>query len=396
MAKKKIEHARTGAFDRGATPYFHGRTAILKDFESILSNVRASRKGTIHLIIGDPGAGKSALLDQCKKRAKLRGWKVVQITPATLWDPRKMMNALGYKNIPIPNTIALSVPDVLKLEASSSKPRKRFIPKILSKRKRRPLLLLMDEAQKLSSASEYTVEQREDVKELLDVIHNAHLRKPVVLLAAGLRTTLAALQVLDISRFGEKNIVRLGRLSENPERAVIRDWIMVEAAVKEYPAEWIDAIVKETLGWPRHVHSYARTASDYLIENGGMMTPEGLKEVMEEGRKGRIQYYTQRVEQMDGDDVLCLAEAINGVRAGAPFTKKMIISEFKKDHGADKAEGIFSKFIEKGVIVKDEQAYSIPIPSMHDWMKSELKRHKERLRLAKEDATENLKTQNKS
>ena len=111
-------------------------------------------------------------------------------------------------------------------------------------------------------------------------------------------------------------------MSENPERAVIRDWIMVEAGVKEFPAEWIDAIVKETLSWPRHVHSYARNASDYLIENGGVMTPEGLKEVMDVGRKWRIQYYTQRVEQMDGDDVLCLAQAINGVQAGAPFTKK--------------------------------------------------------------------------
>ncbi|MCY4000796.1 MAG: ATP-binding protein [Bacteroidetes bacterium] len=307
MAKKKSKYTRAGAFDRGATPYFHGRTAILKEFDNILFNVRASRKGTIHLIVGDSGAGKSALLDQCKKRAKLRGWKVVQITPATLWDPRKMMNALGYKNRPMPDTIALSVPDLLKLGASSSKPKKRLIPNILSKRKRKPLLLLMDEAQKLSSAIEYPVEQRDEVKEFLDVIHNAHLRKPIVLLAAGLRTSLAALQVLDISRFGEKNIVRLGQLSENPERAVIRDWIMVEAGVKEFPAEWIDAIVKETLGWPRHVHSYARNTSDYLIENGGVMTPEGLNEVMDVGRKGRIQYYTQRVEQMDGDDVLCLA-----------------------------------------------------------------------------------------
>ncbi|MCY4000797.1 MAG: hypothetical protein OXF84_08340 [Bacteroidetes bacterium] len=68
-----------------------------------------------------------------------------------------------------------------------------------------------------------------------------------------------------------------------------------------------------------------------------------------------------------------------------PSLKKMIISEFKKEHDAEKAEDIFNKFMEKGVIVKDDQAYSIPIPSMHDWLKSELKRHKERLRLAKED-----------
>ncbi len=284
---------------------------------------------------------------------------------------------------------ALSVPDLLKLETSSFKLKKLFIPKILSKRRRKPLLLLMDEAQRLSSVSEYTVEQRENVKETLDVIHNAHLLKPVVLLAAGLRTTLPALQALDISRFGENNIVNLGRLSEESERAVIRDWIVKDAEAKGDPTEWIDTIVKETHGWPRHVHSYARTASDYLIENGGLMTPPGLNVIMDEGRKGRIQYYIQRVEEMNGDDVLCLSEAICGVGSGEPFTKKMIISAFANEYSTERAESIFNKFLDKGVIAKDGQAYSIPIPSMHDWLKAELQLHKDRFLLANDSTKKN-------
>ena len=57
------------------------------------------------------------------------------------------------------------------------------------------------------------------------------------------------------------------------------------------PAPWIDAIAQQTHGWPRHVHSYARHAAEHLKEKGGLMTPQGLKIVMELGEEGRKQYY---------------------------------------------------------------------------------------------------------
>jgi len=74
MAKKGNIEFRSGAIDRGATPYFHGRLDILTDFRKILSYVQASRKGTIYLIYGAPGSGKSALLDECKKIAIDEDW----------------------------------------------------------------------------------------------------------------------------------------------------------------------------------------------------------------------------------------------------------------------------------------------------------------------------------
>ncbi|MCY3999927.1 MAG: hypothetical protein OXF84_03840 [Bacteroidetes bacterium] len=44
-------------------------------------------------------------------------------------------------------------------------------------------------------------------------------------------------------------------------------------------------MVKETHGWAKHVHSYAKDASDYLKENAGIITPDGLAKVMELGRQ---------------------------------------------------------------------------------------------------------------
>ena len=389
MPKKKRVHPRPAAYDRGATPYFHGRTQILRDFEKILSDAQVSRKGTIHLIQGAPGAGKSALLDQCERKAKSQGWKVVQITADVLWNPWKMMRALGYMQIPTPDKIALSVSDLIQLEVSSSKTKKPLIRNLLGRRKRKPLLLMIDEAQKIYSPGKHKDKQYEDISGLLEIIHNGYLDKPIVLLAAGLRTTLSAFKALDISRFGGKNTVELGRLSDESARAIMHDWIMIEANVNDDPTEWIDAMVKETHGWARHVHSYAKYASDHLKENGGVMTPDGLTKVMEVGRQGRIQYYKQRLSEFDGDDVMYLSRAIAGIRSGKPFTKKIITSELKRNYNEQKAESLFRKFMEEGVIAKDDQAYSIPIPSMHEWLKSELRSTQERLRLSKEVPDEN-------
>lgn len=168
-------------------------------------------------------------------------------------------------------------------------------------------------------------------------------------------------------------------LSDDSARAVIRDWIVKDGRAKDDPSEWIDAIVKETHGWPRHVHSYAKRAGEYLKKNHGVMSPEGLREVMEKGRKGRIKYYNQRVEEIEGANVIHLAQALFDLPAGKRFEKKIVIAELKKEYSTQKAEKAFSDFIEKGVIGKDGQGYSIPISSMHDWLKSELIDHQKKV-----------------
>ncbi len=158
----------------------------------------------------------------------------------------------------------------------------------------------MDEAQKPASAKNQPADRLEDAKELLESIHNGELSRPVMLLVAGLGPTLEAFETLGISRFAEGCVVELGALSKEAERAVIQDWLVKEGGAKGAPDEWIHAIVQETHGWPRHVHSYANHAAEYLKEKGGLMTPQGLKIVMELGEEGRKQYYKQRVSNFMG------------------------------------------------------------------------------------------------
>ena len=62
-------------FDRGPAEYFHGRKEIIDTFASALEAFRKKNEGTIFLIQGAPGAGKTALLDVLSKHAKKRGGK---------------------------------------------------------------------------------------------------------------------------------------------------------------------------------------------------------------------------------------------------------------------------------------------------------------------------------
>ncbi len=60
----------TAASDRGPAKYFHGRKQVLSDFNELMERAVQAKSGTTFLIQGAPGAGKSALLEECKNRAR--------------------------------------------------------------------------------------------------------------------------------------------------------------------------------------------------------------------------------------------------------------------------------------------------------------------------------------
>jgi len=366
--------------DRGPTPYFHGRRDVLHDFGQQLSGAEDSRDGTIFLIQGAPGSGKTALLYECSKLARKHHWQVAEIHPDALWSTASLMRSLGRGGeYQISERIGTVDAVVVKGEYTSV-PVPRTTISILQEMWL-PLLLVLDEAQTLGASSRPSPEQSIHATNTLKEIHNGGLGRPVMLLAAGLGTTLSAFASLGISRFSDRCLIELGALRKESERAVINDWLTKKGGTKEDPTAWIDAIVQETNQWPRHVHSYARYAGEYLENNNGVMTPQGLKAVLELGQKGRKQYYKQRVTGIDGDEFICLSEAIAEIGSGKPFQKKLITESIEKHYNnPDKAHKLFNIFLSKGLIAEDGRLYCVPIPSMHDWMKSELERIRERLR----------------
>lgn len=369
----------TAARDRGPSQYFHGRKRILRNFGELLKSATQAGNGTTFLIQGAPGVGKTALIYECEKRALESGWGVASIPPHALWDPGALLHGLGGgRRLRIAGGSGkLGFDAVVKVEAEldfAVNQQNHTVLEILEGGKK-PLLLMLDEAQVLGMI-DIPSSDRWVATSVLNCIHNGDLDRPVILLAAGLGTTLKSFETLGISRFAVNCFVELRALDKGSERAVIQDWIEKEGGAKGDSAVWIDAIAKETHGWPQHIQSYANLAADQLKANGRIMTPEGLHVVLEAGRESRKVYYKQRVVDFYGDEIQCLVNSIPDNTSGLPFSRIDIMSSLTKTYGDREAKNLFDRFIRKGILEKSGVGLVVAIPSMHAWMKDEYSREK--------------------
>ena len=233
-----------------------------------------------------------------------------------------------------------------------------------------PLLLILDEAQVLGVKDEFPAGQSHTVRSVLKAIHNGDLDRPVILLAAGVGTTADAFGKLEISRFARDCFVELGALGKDAERAVLYDWLKKDGDAQGDLTAWIDAIVRETHGWPQHILTYVAPALNQLYVDKGVMTAEGLNAVLEAGRMGRVTYYKQRAEKFSTQQRRSFAKLFANIPRGGSLEEEDIMMSLTQDHGAEKALKIFHRAQHKGILHRHDGEYAIPIPSMHDWLVS--------------------------
>ncbi|MCY4159587.1 MAG: hypothetical protein OXE92_10340 [Bacteroidetes bacterium] len=173
---------------------------------------------------------------------------------------------------------------------------------------------------------------------------------------------------MGISRFAENYFVELRALSRESERSVIQDWIKKDDKAKGDPAEWVDAIAKETQVWARHIQSYAKRAAIHLKERNGTMTAEGLKITLKEGRSRRLAFCKEQAHGFLEEERQSIAKAFSDVSLEESMTRSAIVSCLSTDFGTDKTHSLFNEALEKGLLDGHEGRFSIPIPSMHTWL----------------------------
>jgi len=361
-------------FECGPSPYFHGREKILQTFTGFLNYYKKEKGGTIFLIEGGSGAGKTALLYQCEKIVQKK-WATVAIPLTALWDA----NQLAYS---IKNRTSLQISEdsgqvgmggIVNANAKSDVAVKRssLLPVLKTlQRGRKPLLLILDEAHILGKKDIVPPDQKGIVASILNMIHNGKLGRAVMLLVAGLGTTQSAIRSFGIERFVRKCIIQLGSLDKATERSVIHDWLTKHAKAEGDPTAWIDAITEQTYGWPRHIISYVDPAIKYIESNNGQMTEEGLEFVLERGAELRQEFYDSRAHDIDEDKRRALARSISDLPLGENICETAIMSGLM-DSGLshDEADALFHQALEQGIIVfRNDGRYGIPIPSMQTWL----------------------------
>ena len=360
----------TAAFDRGPAKYFHGRKQILRNFSELVARATQAESGTTFLIQGAPGAGKTALLAKCEELARDTGWKIADIDPLALWNPDELQQSLeSKKKFKVEGGSAgVTIPGIGHAEISAG-----VLPqtvKTLLQKGEDPLLLTLDEAQVLGMEDEFPADQIKTVRHVLNSIHNGKLDRPVILIAAGLGTTVESFRSFGISRFAEGCLVELGALDREAERAVLRDWLKEDGEAKENPTAWIETIIQETHGWPQHILTYVKPALDQLHADKGVLTAEGLNAVLKAGRTGRAAYYKQRAHGFPEEERQSLARPFSDIPIGESVQLSKIMSSLTQDYSQDKAETLFRRAVERGIIDERSGRYVIPVPSMHDWLVS--------------------------
>jgi len=238
---------------------------------------------------------------------------------------------------------------------------------------RKPLLLVLDEVQTLEDDLE--LHERKSLMQILEIIHNGGLAKPVVLACGGLGISSQVFARMGISRFKTDCLVNLGRLSEVNERAVIRDWLVKAGGAQEADIQpWITAIAQETHGWPQHIAFYAQTAAKNLQARNGQVTPEDLEAILQCGRTGKNNYYWDRSSFLKEKEGKALAYAVQDTLRSGSIGEERLIERlmYRGSMSEEQASSLFQELLHKGVLSRvrggDFGAYEIPILSMKDYL----------------------------
>lgn len=164
--------------------------------------------------------------------------------------------------------------------------------------------------------------------------------------------------------------MELGALGKAAERAVLRDWLTKDGGAEGEPTAWIDAIAKETHGWPQHILVYVDPAWKQLNEHRGVMAAEELNYVLEAGRRRRSEYYEGRARGIMYENRQSFARMFANVPAGESVTGMAILGPLTQEYGFDEAHKLFRRALRNGVLHTQAGGFAVPVPSMQKWLVS--------------------------
>ncbi len=131
----------------------------------------------------------------------------------------------------------------------------------------------------------------------------------------------------------------------------------------------MDEIAQKTHGWPQHITAYGDAAAKQIQNDHGEMTIEGLDIVNQVGEERREAYYKQRTKGISEKERCILAKLIQNIVPEKGIDKEDIESILLQEYDdPDKANSLFKRAVERGILHSQDEVYNIPILSMHSWL----------------------------
>ena len=308
--------------DRKSPLYFVGRNEEIDQIAAVRERVRAGRgQGCTQVITGAPGAGKTALLSELKRRwaKELPQVALVEAAAEQFRDPERIVGAVfeamhpqaaraasaahtetqhtgGGAGVPGVASVSMQRENARAYPAANLKYLEDIVRHWPDGDPMPLTLLFVDEAQNLTADAERPV-SGDPLSSLLTALHAGNHGLPILPVFAGLGDTVDRLEALGVSRLGQASRFVLGRLSHSEcvdAAAKTLARFRVQGPAGQYK-KWIAAIADSSDGWPHHLQNNLRGACKALVAAGGDLASADLALAQAEGQKAREDYYAQRL-----------------------------------------------------------------------------------------------------
>ena len=387
--------------DRAASPVFVGRDEVFRDLDSGIRLAQIGQsEGTALVVYGAPGAGKTALMHEAKKR-----WEQEQrpgqaplavkvdasavnsphravlamlraVYPDSDFFPQQTETTTGGGKVGMPGVAQGSFQTAMEaaapstIEAAMQDPLGFFEHACRPSDWTRPVCLMIDEAQTVCGYPE-----RRGPNEFLLHLHGSDY--PVLMLFGGLGNTLDALEQVGLSRTSVVGVHSLPLLTiDQAASAVCRFLDLYRIpATSDDRAGFAESIATVCSGWPQHLHCYLAEAGTIALRNG-RLNADDWPEIEEGGSTLREQFYRHRLSGF-GAMRAKVAAIVASIPEGGLDPEVVSTTAYDSVGRADAATWGDGKFlaamIAKGILHDDSNTGQVicPIPSFRDFLARE-------------------------
>jgi uncharacterized glyoxalase superfamily protein PhnB len=228
----------------------------------------------------------------------------------------------------------------------------------------RGIIFAYDEAQNLSDKSD---RNEFPLSLMLDVFQSLQKRDmPLMLILAGLPTLFPKL--VKARTFAERmfRVVFLDRLKEADTRTAILNPIEQANSVVRFSEEWIDAIVRESGGYPYFIQFLSREAFDAAVQHRGA-TMRAAASLIDITRKLDTDFFAGRWARVTDRQRELLSVVAQLPNSDEEFTPHDVVARSKeilaKPFNASHVSQMFSSLCDAGMMYRNRHGrYSFAVP----------------------------------
>ncbi len=396
---------RVDRAETGREAFFRGRDVEYEVFRSALTSFSKGALGGGTMVFqGAPGAGKTALMQECMAAVRLHStpevpWVAAFISPGSLAHPLAVVGAMvDAVNVESERLKAVcSVMGTTKAWDNLLNVGRKLYEELLERgggafgvsvggrgnvkvsvwqvfRNAASLLgkfhivVFVDEAQNIPAV--------DTTRSVLDCLHRASDGIPLVAAFFGLSDTHDVLHRCGLSRLAARRIVNLEPLSNNDAVCAIQSIFDAYGftGTAADRTEWIESLAELSQGWPQHINQVAVAAAEVIHDHGDRIDRALLETALARGKERKDEYYAARLSVGSNRAWVYKELALAAAEREGVLSYDLIASltERARDRLGETAEEFVNNALHVGLLAPAggiPDHYRIPIPSFGDYLR---------------------------